>query len=194
MLQGCKPKLDLRQAESPPVPEKNSPMVEALVQEISTVIAEPVNSEGLQEIILLCQSAQQVLFIREPRSRLGKKKRGMMQAGYGGGMPMPYVGGGIYSNPGSYDDEPMSNGALDRETFGAKIMRELVNLIPHITRINREDPVKIIEAIAAAKEHGMPELAAQLEERLTNPKPPEVDVTPAGVPNSTAPQPQPQEA
>lgn len=185
MQKRCPP---THKSESPPVPEKNSPMIEALSQEIATVIAEPLNSEKLQEVILLCQSAQQVLFLREPRSRLGKGKTFRnMQANYEGVM-MPYTG----MNPG-YEDDPMSNASLDRETFGAKILRELVNIIPHITRINREDPAKLIEAIAAAKERGMDDLAAQLEERLVNPKPPEVDVTPPGVPNSTA-QPQPQEA
>jgi hypothetical protein len=188
MLASCGPKTDPRAREPVPEPEENSPMLEAIALEIREVVSKPLTSDKLQEVILLCQSAQQVLFIREPRNRLKQKKGVRMMGG-------PIMAGYNPGYVGSYYDEgePMSNGQLDRETFGAKILRELVNVIPHIARVNREDPAKLIEAIAAAEKHGMTELAADLKERLTNPKPPEIDITPPGVPNSTAPQPQAQE-
>lgn len=53
------------------------------------------------------------------------------------------------------------------ETFGARIMRELFALMPSVLRNkNNEDPLVIVAAIADARERGMPDLAAKLEQKL----------------------------
>jgi hypothetical protein len=51
------------------------------------------------------------------------------------------------------------------ETFGARIMRELFALLPTIRKDN-EDPLAIVAAIADARDRGMPDLAAKLEQKL----------------------------
>lgn len=51
------------------------------------------------------------------------------------------------------------------ETFGARIMRELFAVLPAL-RKNNEDPLVIVAAIADARERGMPDLAAKLEQKL----------------------------
>jgi hypothetical protein len=50
------------------------------------------------------------------------------------------------------------------ETFGARIMRELLALLPTIRK--SEDPLTIVAAIADARERGMSDLAAKLEQKL----------------------------
>ena len=52
------------------------------------------------------------------------------------------------------------------ETFGARILRELLALMPGQLRKNNEDPSTIVAAIAEARERGMHDLAAKLEQKL----------------------------
>lgn len=52
------------------------------------------------------------------------------------------------------------------ESFGARIMRELLALLPADFRKTHEDPHVLIAAIADARERGMHDLAAKLEQRL----------------------------
>jgi len=60
--------------------------------------------------------------------------------------------------------------ATNPEQFGARSVRELVNMVPEIAanvaRALRQSPVAIVEAIAKAKEHGLTDLAAQLQANL----------------------------
>lgn len=52
------------------------------------------------------------------------------------------------------------------ETFGARIMRELFALLPAALHKNNEDPLAIVAAIADARDRGMPDVAARLEQKL----------------------------
>ena len=53
------------------------------------------------------------------------------------------------------------------ETFGARIMRELLAMLPAFRKIHEhEDPHVLIAAIADARDRGMHDLAAKLEQRL----------------------------
>jgi hypothetical protein len=52
------------------------------------------------------------------------------------------------------------------ETFGARIMRELLAMMPAFRKNHEEDPHVIIAAIADARARGMHDLAAKLEQRL----------------------------
>lgn len=51
------------------------------------------------------------------------------------------------------------------ETFGARIMRELLAMLPALRKDN-ENPLVVVAAIAEARERGMDDLAAKLEEKL----------------------------
>ncbi len=61
------------------------------------------------------------------------------------------------------DDPPPPEVAS--ETFGARILRELFAVLPAIRKTN-EDPLVLVAAIADARDRGMPDLAAKLEQRL----------------------------
>ena len=52
------------------------------------------------------------------------------------------------------------------ETFGARIFRELLAMLPADFRKTREDPHALIAAIADARSRGMHDLAAALEQKL----------------------------
>jgi len=69
--------------------------------------------------------------------------------------------GAMESLTGSSDPPPPE---VASETFGARIMRELLALVP--TARKSEDPLTIVAAIADARERGMPDVAAKLEQKL----------------------------
>jgi hypothetical protein len=52
------------------------------------------------------------------------------------------------------------------ETFGARMLRELFATLPAMLRKNNEDMHALVGAIAEARDRGMLDLAARLEERL----------------------------
>ena len=52
------------------------------------------------------------------------------------------------------------------ETFGARMLRELLATLPTMLRKNNEDLHALVGAIADARDRGMPDLAAKLEQRL----------------------------
>jgi hypothetical protein len=65
------------------------------------------------------------------------------------------------------------------ETFGARMLRELFATLPMMLRKNNEDPLAVVAAIADARDRGMPDLAAKLEQKLlgTPLEPPKVTMT-----------------
>jgi hypothetical protein len=52
------------------------------------------------------------------------------------------------------------------ETFGARMLRELLATLPVMLRKNNEDMHALVSAIADARDRGMHDLAAKLEQRL----------------------------
>ena len=52
------------------------------------------------------------------------------------------------------------------ETFGARMLRELLATLPAMLRKNNEDLHSLVGAIADARDRGMPDLATKLEQRL----------------------------
>lgn len=56
--------------------------------------------------------------------------------------------------------------APDAETFGTKMIRELLASVPDMLRMQRENPGSLVQAIAVARSKGMPDVAAALEKRL----------------------------
>ena len=52
------------------------------------------------------------------------------------------------------------------ETFGARILRELLALMPGQLRKSNEDPSTLVAAIAEARERGLHDLATKLEQKL----------------------------
>jgi hypothetical protein len=74
------------------------------------------------------------------------------------------VGGAMESLAGPNEAPPIEQQA---ETFGARMMREILAILPMIMhKSGGEDPRAIVAAIADARERQMPELAAALERKL----------------------------
>lgn len=69
--------------------------------------------------------------------------------------------GAMESLTGAGDPPPPE---VASETFGARIMRELLALMPAMRK--NEDPLAIVAAIADARDRGMPDVAAKLEQKL----------------------------
>lgn len=161
---------------------KADPILDAFALELQRLISEapsPLTPRHLNLIIQTASAARDLLALRNPRVR---QRCGGTFAGYGSSMSGPLP------NPiGPYDDDLEPRMGPDRETFGAKILRELVAVIPQVSRTMREDPAQIVKAIAEARANGMDDIATQLEERLRG-EPPNVT---AMLPSSRLPPPQP---
>ena len=71
--------------------------------------------------------------------------------------------GAMESLTGPNDPQPPEQAS---ETFGARMLRELLATLPAMLRKNNEDLHALVGAIADARERGMPDLAAKLEQRL----------------------------
>lgn len=111
-------------------------------------------------IIQIASAARDILAVRNPRSRHRRIRRGY-------GMMNPAFVDPMDEECAEDIPEPFGPAQeIDRETFGAKVLRELVAIVPEIARVGREDPAQIVKAIAAAKEAGLVDVASRLEERL----------------------------
>lgn len=72
--------------------------------------------------------------------------------------------GAMESLAGSNDPPPAE---VASETFGARMLRELFALLPSaLHKQQNDDPLAIVAAIANARERGMHDLAAKLEQKL----------------------------
>src|SRR4029077_20264658 len=52
------------------------------------------------------------------------------------------------------------------ETFGARLLRELLAVVPSLMRPNGEDPQALVHALAEARASGMRDVAEELEVKL----------------------------
>jgi hypothetical protein len=64
------------------------------------------------------------------------------------------------------DPETPASQMQASESYGARIMRELLAMMPAFRKNHEEDPHVVIAAIADARARGMHDLAAKLEQRL----------------------------
>jgi hypothetical protein len=71
--------------------------------------------------------------------------------------------GAMESLTGPNDLQPPE---LVSETFGARMLRELLATLPTLLRKSHEDLHTLVGAIADARDRGMPDLAAKLEQKL----------------------------
>ncbi len=162
-------------------PAKPDPVIEAFRTELLSILKEPLSAKNLNAVTQIAGAASQLLAVRNPRNRLRGRGPGN---GMNAGGPGWYQGGignvnGSYPNYADYDDEPpdvmggVGDGPgrmnVDRETFAARVLREIVGLIPQVLRASREDPAETVKALAAAKALGMDDLAEELRKRLIPP-------------------------
>ena len=163
----------------PEAPEPD-PVLEAFRTELLNYMKEPLTAKSLRQILQIASAARELLAVRNPKNRYRGQRRG-------GTFTYGNSGGYVMNNPAytdEYEDEDeegvgmqMSPGHMnvDRETFGARILREIVAVIPQVLRASREDQAQIVQAVAAAEKLGMTDLAESLKARLL----PDVPGTPA---------------
>ncbi len=95
-------------------------------------------------------------------------------------MPNPTVGG-LDVDVDDGEEAPPLVSSPPVETFGAKIIREIMAMAPVLMNAQRNTPENMVLAIAAAEREGMPKLAAKLRKIMgvekhdeqETPKPPE---------------------
>lgn len=98
----------------------------------------------------------------------------------GAPMPNPTVGG-LDVDVDEGEEAPPLVSSPPVETFGAKIIREIMAMAPVLMNAQRNTPENMVLAIAAAEREGMPKLAAKLRKIMgvekhdeqETPKPPE---------------------
>jgi hypothetical protein len=71
-----------------------------------------------------------------------------------------------YPAPGNGGPVIVDGGFGTNETMGAKLIREGLAAVAEIEKSKRETPERLVDAIAAAKETGQPEIAEALTRRL----------------------------
>ncbi len=164
-----------------PQPTPPDPVIEAFRTELCNYVDKPLTAKSLRQILQVAEAARDLLAVRDPRVRRRSRRGRRMQAGYSMGSGYADCdydeeededaeGVGIQASDGRMN--------LDRETFGARILREIVAIIPTVVQANRENPTQIVQAIAAAEKMGMTDLVTSLKLKLQLPA---ADV-PAGAP------------
>jgi hypothetical protein len=143
------------------VPE---PLVEALRAQMQKLVEAPNFIQNLVQIERLAARSRELATVIVVPMMAGG------QPGSMAGVTLP----GIAYNSAAYSS---SNYALsptmvqNHEQFGARAIRELVNLVPEIAGAierakQRANPAGLVAAIATAKERGLVELGARLESKL----------------------------
>lgn len=131
------------------------PIKEAFRAELQRVLSGEFNAGTLKTLIQMAKAAQQFLMAEGLAAQGGEivsdeDGEPNAQASYGGGM--------IYS--------PAGGGGLNNETFGAKMLREMITTLPALLLKQNETPEKLVAALAAAREAGLDDIADALKTKL----------------------------
>ena len=171
-------KVKERVKEIPPPP---CPVAEAVRQKLLELAGEPLTLKSSRKIAAFSTTATAMLQTLG-RGPLPKGKRI-----YGGG----FMGlDPLDEYPAVPMPNPLGLGGTSAETTGARLMRELIAIVPDIAAKFR--PEQTVRAILAARDAGMKDIEAELRERLLD------QATPAPKPDVSKlrpeldPQPQPQ--
>lgn len=142
-------------------PEAEHPVAKALREELTSLLKGPLTVKLLNRINRLTEAGCSTL---EALDAAGPRRRRRM-------------GMGIYNAVGGYETEdggvePSYEGiATNGETYGATVARELVSAATQFmhsqtARTNEPDPVKMVQAIAAAREAGLADVEQGLRDKL----------------------------
>lgn len=161
---------------APPMPPPD-PVLEAIRIELRALVETPqLGPKTLNRLAQISVAAANYCAARNPREKVGRRRRG-------GGIIYP-SGVSTYSmgedlaegTNGGYAPEPEGTNvgydapepgmAMNNETFGARMIRELVTTLPEILVAHRDTPAALVAAIADARRNGMIDVAKLMEERL----------------------------
>lgn len=168
------PQRELNRTPDPVDSRTSDALKAALSDEIKTIAAQDITIATLSELSRFANVAQELLMVRDPIAEVRRKKRpklGAAQYVSQGGVALGVSPS--YPTYSTNDDncEPMTVEAAFNETFGAKLIRELVpalsNLAGAVEKTDKKNPIeKIIEGIASAKKAGLDDVVTRLNKRL----------------------------
>jgi hypothetical protein len=139
------------------------PIAKALREELQLALQQSLTLKGMIRLRRLVEAGFKTLAALENAPRL---RGGNFVGAVGYDLPLP-----------EEDEQPTyfgSNPAMNGETYGASVVRELVAAASQYLTKKDEDPVKLVQAIAAAKQAGLTDLEQILRARLgigPDPKP-----------------------
>ncbi len=144
--------------KKPEEQEKEHPVATALRQELLTLMQQPLTPKLLSRIARLANAAHSTL---DALLAAGPQRRRV-----GGVLYNPAFAAGYEDGEGSGNYEGV---ATNGETYGATVARELVSAATqfmHSQAAGTNDPVKTVQAIAAARDAGLTDLEQFLRARL----------------------------
>ncbi len=159
-------------------------MLGAIGGEISRIVGEGISIRSLNELARFAHTAQELLMIRSPLAEVRRKKN------YGGGASITSAGATLMATGsgtiGSYGGGPqgfamspyqsqygfeegdcdvgaLTTEAAQKETFRAKMTREIVSALGAMKRNNGASVQELISAIKDAKDAGLGNIVSKLE-------------------------------
>lgn len=145
-------------AVSPNPPPRLNPLTEAMRADLKKLLDGEIFDSGvLKNLIRKAKAAQQYLMADALMGSGGEILNDDLDSSLGSPGSLLYGGGTSLGGLGA---------SLNSETFGAKIIREVFPMLADLERVKQQSPEKLVDAIAAANEAGMTDLADMLKERL----------------------------
>jgi hypothetical protein len=128
---------------------KPEPVVAVAIRdEMRKLLNEPLTPATITALEQFCESARSALLAYDPSHGLGRRRRC------------------IFGGVGVYPGEPLEDEAQEGETFGARMMRELVGSLSALQSKPATDPLSFVIAIKHAKESGLDDIAKKLEQKF----------------------------
>lgn len=151
-----------------PVSDKTSEKLKGvLAEEIADIVKDGISIPILQQLHRFANIAQELLMVRSPIADVHRRQR---SSGALYSTPSNItIGGSAVGTPyapyGSYDDcEPLTQEAAPNETYGAKLIREIVPALSALKDGGKKSKLEsLVSAIAEAKENGLDDIAETLE-------------------------------
>jgi len=148
-------------------------LISALSTELKEMVQVPLTHSSLNQISRFANIAQELIMVRSPIADVRQRKRPRYASG---GISVPYQGG-PYSDPNPViggsgyplEENALTGEAAPNETFGAKLVREL---IPALTNATNKGGAKkgifedLVDGIAAARDKGLDDVADSLQKKL----------------------------
>jgi len=157
------PERELGRIPGPVSQRTSAKLREALAYELKDLAGQEINPSNLATISRFAQVANELLMVRDPIAEVRRRKRPRMD------MPPMGVVGGLTEYNANYGSGSSSytSEAAPNETFGAKLIRELV---PAFQGLNQKTERSVVdqmsEAIEKARERGLNEVADKIEAKM----------------------------
>lgn len=163
--------LPQRELDRSPGPIKNrtsQALRTAISDELQEMSKLEVSPSNLAQLSRFANVAQELLMVRDPIAEVRARKRPRLSE-----MAAPWpgattIGAGAPSPECDYSgNQSLTGEAAMNETFGAKLIRELIPALSNLTHKEEKDDVeKLVAAIRAARDAGLDDTADNLEEAL----------------------------